>query len=88
MIINRYPLMIATEDSKFDDRVIKFRNLSLDSARTILMLIGLDRESASALSIIGQYISRGSISCIGGSNHKPSSLPESGTNLNLLIETS
>ena len=29
MIINRYPLMIATEDSKFDDRVIKFRNLSL-----------------------------------------------------------
>ena len=90
MIINRYPLMIATEDSKFDDRVIKFRNLSLDSARTILMLIkGWHRESASALFYnwaiyfpVAAYL----VLVAAIINHPQ--LPESGTNLNLLIETS
>ncbi|CAX41554.1 zinc finger-containing transcription factor, putative [Candida dubliniensis CD36] len=90
MIINRYPLMIVTEDSKFDDRVIKFRNLSLDSAKTILMLIrGWHRESASALFYnwaiyfpVAAYL----VLVAAIINHPQ--LPESGTNLNLLIETS
>ncbi|RCK65202.1 Halotolerance protein 9 [Candida viswanathii] len=39
MIINRYPFMIVTKDSLLDDRILQYRNISLDSARTILLLI-------------------------------------------------
>ncbi|EER30855.1 predicted protein [Candida tropicalis MYA-3404] len=50
MIINRYPFMISTKDSLLDDRILQYRNLSLDSARTILLLVkSWDRSSATAI---------------------------------------
>lgn len=39
MVINRFPFVVQTDKVDAGSQILKFRNLSLDAARTILVLM-------------------------------------------------
>ncbi|CAK9441786.1 uncharacterized protein LODBEIA_P56540 [Lodderomyces beijingensis] len=88
MIINRVPFMVRSENFNFDDAIIQYRNLSLDSARTILCLISqLNSENSPSYYnwVVNYAVSAFLILAASILNHPHSS--EAGSDIKLLIDS-
>ncbi|KAL6451217.1 HAL9 Halotolerance protein 9 [Candida maltosa Xu316] len=85
-----YPFMIATSNSQLDDRILHFRNTSLDSARTILHLTHQWNMTKSSTIFSGwaMYFPVAAFLVISASILNHPTLEESKKDIDLLVFTS
>ena len=87
MIINRVPFIVRSEYVNYDSKIVEYRNLSLDSARTMLVLV-LQIDGAYTPSFFNWilFYAVSAFLILGASilNHPHSA--EAGTDVNLLID--
>ncbi|KAI5956547.1 hypothetical protein KGF54_001022 [Candida jiufengensis] len=90
MIINRFPFILKTKSLEIDDRLLKFRNIALDSARTILVLIKQLNKSNTTVTFYNwlSYLPVSAFMILCGACLNHPSAPEVPSDIRLLIESS
>ncbi|KAI5964162.1 uncharacterized protein KGF55_002104 [Candida pseudojiufengensis] len=90
MVINRFPFILKTKSLETDDRILKFRTIALDSARTILVLIKQLNKSNTTASFYNwlSYLPVSAFLILCGTCLNHPSAPEVPSDIRLLIESS